>query len=67
MLVGTKVFATSDMHDIEGVIVAGFNFEGTQTYVQGDEISLDDVVSIKADDDGKVYRCNGWLWSFDKH
>lgn len=66
MNIGSKVNASSDFHDISGVIVAGFDIEsGDKTTANGCEIDLDSVVSIKADDDGKIYNCNGWLWSFD--
>lgn len=66
MLIGSRVLASSDYHEIEGVIVAGFDIEDCEkTRAIGREISLDDVVSIKCDDDGKVYQCNGWLWTFE--
>lgn len=66
MQIGSIISASSDFHDIRGIIVGGFDIDtGEMTTQNGREISLDDVVAIRAADDGKVHRCNGWLWSFD--
>lgn len=65
MLIGSKVFASCDSHDIEGVIVAGFGCDADRITATGEEISLDAEVWIEAEDDGKTYRLNGWLWSFE--
>lgn len=64
MQIGSTVLASSDFHDIQGVIVGGFA-DGQMTTAEGVEIDLDDVVSVKSDDDGKVCRLHGWLWSFE--
>lgn len=64
--IGSRVSASSDFHDITGEIIGGTSTEtGDDTQAPGAEIDLDGVVRIKADDDGKVYRVNGWLWSFE--
>lgn len=66
MLIGSKVIASSDFHEIEGVIIGGHDIEfaGDYATTEGRMIDMDGVVVIRSNDNNKPYRCNGWLWSF---
>lgn len=48
---GTCVAAVCPEYELVGFLV-------------GDHDELDGIVKLIADDDGKTYHLNGWLWSF---
>lgn len=64
MNIGNRVTASSDFHDVTGIIVSGFELEGdNKTEIAGQAIDMDSDVTIMSDD-GKTYRCHGWLYTF---
>lgn len=66
MQIGSKVIASSDFSEIQGVIIGGDDMEfGDYATTEGRDIDMDGVVVIRSSDDNKPYRCNGWLWSFE--
>jgi len=66
MNIGSTVYASSDFHDIQGLIVSGYDIEtGERTALPGRVIDLDGVVTIRALDDGATLRLKGWMWHFE--
>jgi hypothetical protein len=64
--IGSRVFASSDFHDVEGVIVrADSELTGKQTDELGHPIETDSLVSILPDGESSCVVVKGWLWSFE--
>lgn len=62
MIIGSKITASSDFHDVTGIVVAGIDTDGNFTKEPGFEVDMESRFSVHCDD-GEVVHCNGWLWT----
>lgn len=57
---------TSPLCDIEGEVVGGTHINtGRRTYRQGDELCMDTMIYLKADDDNVEMAINGARWDIE--